>query len=465
MFTVLIDHNSTLPLYQQIYLYIRDEIRDGNLSCGMRLPSSRGLAADIAVSRNTVDMAYDQLRSEGYIEAKPQRGYYVCKIESNIQLQQQDEITIQKVANKEIAYDIDFSPNGVDMQHFPYNRWRKLMKETMIDDNSELFQSGDAQGDYELRHTIRTYLHQSRGVNCREEQIIIGAGSDYLLMLLSQLLKPNTKIGMENPTYKQAYYIFDSCGFLLYPISLDKDGIRVDELNQIEATISYVTPSHQFPLGTVMPIARRMQLLAWANEEGERYIIEDDYDSEFRYQGRPIPALQGSDTNQKVIYMGTFSKAIAPAIRIGYMVLPQKLLDEYYEKAGFYYSTVSRLDQDVIGRFIREGYFERHLNKMRGIYRSKHDCLLAQLQKLNIPVRITGESAGLHLLVEFPKNYIENELVETATKAGVRVYPLSNYKISETTMTPTIILGYARLSEQQIVEGINRLKQQWEGLK
>lgn len=482
MLTILIDTKSSEPIYEQIYKYIREEIKNGNLSCGTKLPSGRGLAMHLEVSRNTVDMAYGQLLSEGYIESVPKKGYYVCPLETlymegihvkNLKEQEKEDIKELAVQNaydemlpREINCQIDFSPSGVDMDYFPYSKWRKLMRECLIDDNKELFLSGSHQGDLQLRKAVQTYLHQSRGVQCQVSQIVIGAGSDYMLLLLSRILSGKQSVAMENPTYKQAYTIFGSVGYCVTPISLDEQGIRMDLLEKSDANLVYVTPSHHFPLGIVMSANRRQQLLAWAAKSTERYIIEDDYDSEFRYFGKPIPALQSQDPFGKVIYMGTLSKVIAPGIRMSYMVLPEPIVKQYQVQAGFYFSTVSRIDQQVIGGFFLQGHFERHLNRMRKIYKGKHDLLLQGLKRAGLPAKIMGESAGLHLLLEFGHStarasQIEDELVKLAEAEGVRVYALSDYYVEEEPHKPTIIIGFARLKEEQIMEGIQCLKKAW----
>ncbi len=461
MITIDLLHESKEPFYEQIYKYIRDEIKAGTLKKNTKLPSSRGLATHLAVSRNTIDTAYAQLVSEGYIESIPKKGYYVCELEATVgeELLEDDWVEEEKA---EENYIVDFSPNGVDMENFPYNQWRKLIKEVMINDNSELFQSGDPQGDREFRKTIRLYLHQSRGVNCRENQIIIGAGMDYLLLLLGMLLQNDKKIAFENAVYPQAYNVFKSLGFQSEAIPLDSQGMVVQELEKSGCDIAYVTPSHQYPTGIVMPISRRLKLLSWANEKDGRYIIEDDYDSEFRYHGRPIPALQGNDRKGNVIYLGTFSKGIAPAIRVSYMVLPQSLYKKFKEKYSFYSSTVSRIDQAVINRFMIEGHFERHLNRMRGIYKAKHDCLLKELKQLGNQISVFGESAGLHLLIAYHGEKTEETLIQLAKEKQVKVYPMSSYTGGESIFPyPVFILGFARLSEEDIKKGISILKKVW----
>ncbi|MCM1158121.1 MAG: PLP-dependent aminotransferase family protein [Clostridium sp.] len=469
MLTVSVDTGSKEPIYEQIYKYIREEIKNGSIACGVKLPSSRGLAQHLAVSRNTVDMAYGQLLSEGYIESVPKKGYYVCDLETLYVEGIQVRETVREesaVHTEESEYLVDFSPNGVDMRYFPYNKWRKLMKECLIDDNKELFLAGDHQGELELRRAVQTYLHQSRGVQCRISQIVIGAGSDYMLLLLSRIFKKKRHVAMENPTYKQAYTIFRSVDYPVTPIDLDEQGIRVDLLEKSDADLAYVTPSHQFPLGLILSANRKRQLLSWAGKQENRYIIEDDYDSEFRYFGKPIPALQSQDPFGKVIYMGTLSKAIAPGIRMSYMVLPESLLAEYNREAGFYFSTVSRIDQNVIGQFLAQGHFERHLNRMRKIYKAKHDILLQSLKESGIPAQISGESAGLHFLLKFggvSEHAAEEErrLVEQAKKEKVRVYALSDYYIEEKMRHPTVLVGFARVKEEEITEGIRRLTGAW----
>lgn len=451
-------------MYLQIYEYIISEIRQGNLTCHGKLPSGRELAQDLNISRNTVNMAYAQLESEGYIEALPKRGYFVREIDELLDMHIPD-VPVQTVTEHTVSkeFQIDFSPFGIDLKHAPYGRWKKLMKETMLDNNETLFQNGDSQGDLGFRRAIKEYLHRSRGVNCTEEQIIIGAGTDYLLMLLTRLLPKYQGIAMENPVYLQAYRVFRNFNYHIYPIPLDAEGMDVQTLKRTDANLAFVTPSHQFPLGIVMPINRRLQLLGWAYEQEDRYIIEDDYDSEFRYQGKPIPALQGIDTKGKVIYLGTLSKAIAPSIRIGYMVLPKQLCEIYQKQASFYATTVSRIDQEIVRKFITEGYFERHLNRMRGIYRAKHDYILNCLSDWDNRVIRKGFSSGLHLLLEFPDtSYTEEELTDLACKAGIKVYPLSSYFIEGTAKRPTILLGYANLTEEEIETGVQILKHVWE---
>ena len=446
------------PLYEQIYSYIRSEIRKGQLLPGERLPSTRFLSAFLEVSRSTVDLAYEQLVSEGYLEAVPWKGYYVCRIEGLYSLSPERGPVRERRAAESSLWDYDLTPNGIDLEHFPYEIWRRLTRNVLLDDRKELFQLGDPKGEWELREAISRYLHQARGVLCRPEQVILGAGNDYLLMLLAAVLGIGRSVAMESPTYEHAYRIFRQLGFPLTAVPMDAQGMDVERLSASGADIAYVMPSHQYPLGVVMPIKRRLELLKWASEKADRYLIEDDYDSEFRYKGKPIPALQGSDRDGRVIYLGTFSKSIAPAIRISYLVLPQPLLSQTEEKLACFSSTVSRIDQMVLNQFIREGHFERHLNRMRKAYREKHDLLLDCLQPLLNRYRLSGEYAGLHMLLTSRTPAREEALLERAAARGVRIYGMKEAALAPfETEHATVLLGYGGLDQERIREGIRRL--------
>ena len=463
--TIRLRTDSDKCLYQQIYEHIRQEIREGKLLAGERLPSTRSLAEYLQVARSTVDYAYDQLLSEGYIEAKPYKGYFVCRLEGIFTMEQREmtETEVARPASEEDGAQarIDFSPYGIDMTGFPFGVWKRITKNILNDSNSELFAQGEPQGDYDLRMTISRYLHSSRGVNCRPEQIIVGAGNDYLLLLLEKILGRHVGIAMENPTYKRAYRIFQSFAYRIYTVDMDDKGMRADRLLELPVRAAYVMPSHQYPTGAVMTIGRRAELLRWAEKEPDRYLIEDDYDSEFRYRGKPIPSLQSSDKRGKVIYIGTFSKAIAPAIRVSYMVLPESLLEVYRRDCSFYSCTVSRIDQRILNEFIRDGYFERHLNKMRMHYRAKHDLLLAELEPFKKAFTISGEDAGLHLLLTAKGAVTEAQLLSAATEAGVKVYGMSENMVETDAPKATILLGFGSVSEPEMKEGLHRLQKAW----
>ncbi|MDD3368730.1 MAG: PLP-dependent aminotransferase family protein [Lachnospiraceae bacterium] len=456
-------------LYEQIYQHIKKEIQAGKFLQGEKLPSTRSLAEQLLVSRTTIDMAYDQLLSEGYIEARPYRGYFVCRLEDLFQLQEnkwqetkERNATDQKV-KESILYD--FSPTAVDMELFPFATWRKITRSILSDASSGLFSLGEPQGDYDLRTTIVRYLHASRGVNCEPEQLVIGAGNDYLLMLLEKIFEKKQIVAMENPTYIRAYRIFQSFGYHVEALPVDRGGIKMESLEECDADIAYIMPSHQYPTGRVMPIGRRMELLRWAAGKSDRYLIEDDYDSELRFKGKPIPSLQASDTTGKVIYIGTFSKSIAPAIRISFMVLPKQLLERYHKNCYFYSSTVSRIDQSILNEFISGGYFERYLNKMRKFYRCKHDCLLEELKPFRKNFKISGEDAGLHVILsDKTGRRTEEELLAGARTENIRLYGMSETLVENSGKEKDqaqVILGFGSLSEEQIQSGIRALKKAW----
>ena len=475
MLTIPISQDNKVPMYEQIYDYIKREILSGHLKAGEKLPSTRQLSGHLCVSRNTIDMAYDQLISEGYIDSYPKRGYYVNDIHWNMEAPLHRFLPTEQSANGVNSikqptkakysgnltaanrYTYDFSPFAIDLEHFPYHTWQKLLK-TSLKERQDLFLLGPNQGDLSFRKALQTYLRRSRGVLCEPEQIIIGAGADYLLQLLCQIFEKDSIIALENPTYMRAYRIFQGFSYKTVPIELDDSGISVSELVTKRAKIAYVTPSHQYPLGIIMPIKRRKELLSWANESTDRYIIEDDHDSEFRFKGKPIPSLQSIDPLGRVIYMGTFSRSIAPAIRIAYMVLPTALLQKYQQLLPHYSSTVSRIDQAIMTEFLTEGYFERHLNRMRTLYKTKHDVMLSALRQFGKHITLLGEQAGLHLAVRFHVSIDESTILSLAFNEGIRLYPLSKHLIGPMNEShPCFLMGFGSLNEEQIQEGMEKL--------
>ena len=463
-------------LYEQIYEYIADEIREGKLLAGEKLPSTRSLADYLQVARSTVELAYEQLLSEGYIESVPYKGYFICRVEElyRIRTDEDGESGRRKTQRPERAaeaaqkdcfsekrersFDIDFSPNAIDMSRFPFGTWRKITRDILSGDRTELFALGEPRGDAALRETVCRYLHASRGVNASPEQIIVGAGNDYLLLLLQYILGRDITAAFENPSYRRAFRIFSSFAAGTVTVPSDENGIRVDGLSASGADVAYVMPSRQFPTGTVMPIGRRTELLRWAAAAPGRYLVEDDYDSEFRYRGKPVPSLQSADTAGRVIYIGTCSKSVAPAIRISFMVLPEGLLGAYEKNCGFFSSTVSRIDQTILNEFLLSGAFERHLNRMRKAYREKHDLLLECLQPLLDRFRLSGEYAGLHVLLTSKDPAREESLLERAAACGVRIYGLKEAALAPfETDCATVLLGYGGLDQEKIREGVRRL--------
>ena len=319
------------------------------------------------------------------------------------------------------------------------------------------------QGDYNLRQSIARYLYQARGVNCTAEQVIIGAGNDNLLQMLSYILDSSCTIGMENPVYHKAMHFFQRMGHSVKSIPVDEQGIQIEPLESLDNIAIYVTPSHQFPLGITMPISRRIKLLNWSQEGSSRYIIEDDYDSEFRYNSRPVPALQSLDQNSRVIYLGTFSKSIAPSLRISYMVLPLPLLKQYLEQYLLFSSAVSRFEQAVLHEFITSGHFETHLNKMRKLYRTRGQDFVQALSVFGNQLQIFGEGAGLYLTVQLKNGLSEAEMCKKAEEAGVKVYPISPYFTGEVPKEhrSKVLLGFGALTTEQMQQGVDLLYKAW----
>ncbi len=475
---ITLDTEKKQPLYEQIYEALREAILQGRILQGEKLPSTRFEAEYLQVSRSTVELAYDQLVSEGYIHSEPYRGYFACDVRELYDLTDirtsdaktfamEEAETVHSDRKKsdflrkseKTSYQIDFSLNELSMENFPYSGLSKIMKNLLLDQGEQIMSSGSAFGENNLKETICDYLYHARNVRCNPDQIIIGAGNEYLQLMLVQMLGVSHCVAMESPTYLRAYRTFKNAGLSVREVALDESGMRVDLLQEMDASIAYVMPSHQFPLGIVMPMKRRLELLNWAVEEPERYIIEDDYDSEFRYKGKPIPALQGIDRSGRVIYLGTFSKSIASSIRVSYMVLPEQLLERYRECCGFYACTVPNLMQQAICQFMQEGYFEKNLNRMRAIYKSKHDYMLAELKKYSWVREIMGENSGLHLLVEVDTELSEQQVIEACAKQQIRVYGLSEYYISQNPKReyPILLLGYGGLTEEQIADGLQMI--------
>ena len=328
----------------------------------------------------------------------------------------------------------------------------------------ELMKVSPTGGIYELRKAIAEYLKSFRGMLVDANQIVMGAGTEYLYGMLVQLLGNDREYCIENPGYKKLVQIYQQHQIICRYADMDEDGITVEGLRKSGADIAHISPGHHFPSGITMPAHRRYEVLAWANEKNGRYIIEDDYDSEFRYKGRPIPALQGNDTEGKVIYLGTFSRAIAPSIRISYMVLPETLLPAYEENGRCFSATVSKTDQKILEGFMRSGAFERHLNRMRAQYKGKHDLLIRLLKEFGREYTVSGENAGVHVLVHLPRGLSEAEAVQRAKEDGVRVYGLERYCIgaaADPAQGGTVLLGYAGLSEEEIAEAAAILKKCW----
>lgn len=447
------------PLYKQLYREIKQAIVDGRISVDTKLPSKRKLAEFLDISQTTVELAYGQLVAEGFIESRARKGFYAQPVEELAYLDMPQE---EPLLAEPLQYRYDFNPAAIDSQSFPFSTWRKLSKDLLDETNHELLLTGHPQGDEKLRYEISRYLFQSRGVVCEADQIIIGSGTEQLMPLLIRLLDKTTVFGFENPGYALTHSIFAHHDRKAVPISIEADGINVGELEASEVDIAYVTPSHQFPTGAVLSATKRAQLLNWAAAKPERYIIEDDYDSEFRYTSRPIPALQSMDVSGRVIYISTFSKSLMPSLRIAYMVLPKRLMRTYRQTFLHYSSSVPRIDQQLVSEFMKEGHFARHLNRMRKLYKKKLEHLTTVLHLFAPAVTVSGQQAGMHIVLTVQTPLTENELVERAKQAGIRVFGLGSYDVEGKTVSPPkIVLGFGGLTEPQIEQGILKLMACW----
>ena len=457
-----LDKNATEPLYEQLYDAIKKGIVDGSIPVEKKLPSKRKLADFLMISQTTIELAYGQLLAEGYIVSKPRIGFFVEDIATLPYIDK--AVVVPEEKSSTPRYKIDFSPGRIDTASFPFSTWRRYAKDAVDEQQHHLLLAGSAQGEYALRKEIASYLYQSRGVHCRPEQIVVGSGTEQLIPMILQILGDYNVYALENPGYQMTHHIIEQYGQRSLPIRIDDDGLDVSELEKSDANITYVTPSHQFPTGAILSAPRRAQLLQWASRQENRYIIEDDYDSEFRYIGKPIPSLQGLDHQQKVIYLSTFSKSLMPSLRIAFFVLPEKLMPRYHALFTYYTCTVPRFEQHILAQFMRDGHFSKHLNRMRKIYRKKLEKLtetIAQYEAVNI----SGEQAGMHVALTVKHDLTAEQLSTQAKAAHIRISPLSQYMLKEDARyNQHLLLGFGGIDEQCIPQTIKTLFALW-GLK
>ena len=454
--TIRLHPEDALPLYEQLYRAITAEIAAGRIPVGARLPSRRALCRHLGISGSTADAAYALLVQEGYVSAQEKRGYFVRPLQP---------LTPVKPAKRPdgppasaAPPEFDFSTSAVDAGLFPYATWIRLFRDT-LQSRPELLQRGDPQGDWELRAALCDFLYQRRGARISPCQLVIGAGADYLTGLLLQLLPKGTVVAAEDPGYNGIYRAGDRLGLPVLPIPLDEEGMSVDALARSGASVCHITPSHQFPLGMSMPIGRRSQLLHWAQEQEGRYIIEDDYDSEFRHRLRPLPALQGLSEQDRVIYLGTFSRSLAPSMRLAYMALPEPLLQQYHRDHHKSGETVSRFEQQTLAAFIAGGYLQRHLRRAGNAYAQRSERLLELLYA--VPgARAQGTEAGLHFLLTIPQ-WSEADLVGRASKAGIALHGVSAYCRNAKAPPSTLVMGYAGLRDDQLEAAVDTLRRAW----
>ncbi|MBX2863712.1 MAG: PLP-dependent aminotransferase family protein [Leptolyngbyaceae cyanobacterium MAG.088] len=474
---LIIDSASPEPLHQQVYSQIRSAILSGRLASGQRLPPSRTLAKSFNLSRTTVTQGYDQLISEGYLQTRPGAGTYICSqlpevllVAGPIKPSHQTVVNIplsaygQRVNQSSLrplrkSYDISFRYGHPALDLFPVELWRKLLSKHCRATIQWLNYAQKSYGHWPLRQAVADYLKHSRAVRCTPEQVIITSGSQQALSLITQLLvNPGDSVAIEDPGYRGARHIFKSNGANLLPMPLDRNGLIVDTLVEGDDTprLVYVTPSHQFPTGALLSLPRRLALLQWAWQTGA-LIIEDDYDSEYRYGGRPIPSLQGLDSHASVLYVGTFSKVMFPSIRLGYLVVPDALVNVFGKAKWLADRQPPTLTQYALAEFIKAGHLERHIRKMRLCYERRRKTLVQALyQHFGQDVKILGDSAGLHVMAKLPLNLSDDDIVARAASVGVEMCSAQiQYEVPHN--TGEFVFGYTAINEDQIEAGIDRV--------
>lgn len=464
MLTYDLNKTGGLALYEHLYSCIKKDITDGTLSPDEHLPSKRSLAAHLGVSTITIENTYAQLMSEGYIYSLPKKGYYVSDISGISSKNNVSSSESSGFASKNYSFNLpvsedpknllaDFSSNRTSPDTFPFSVWAKLMREIISEKSTELLEKSDGRGVYSLRKAISDHLLAFRGMKVNPECIIIGAGTEYLYGLLILLLGRSRLYCIERPGYSIIEEVYRSNGVQFVSADLDDCGIIPQALYENGSEIVHISPTHHFPTGITMPIARRYELLTWAHENEKRYIIEDDYDSEFRLTGRPIPSLYSIDEG-RVIYMNTFSKSLSGTLRVSYMVLPPALMKQFISNLGFYSCTVSNFEQYTLARFIEGGYFEKHLNRMRLHFSKKRENIIRLLKESPLGERseIIEKDSGTHFLLKLDTALEDETLSELLLKKGIRLFPVSKYYSGAAPLSyrHCFICNYTRLETEEL---------------
>ena len=459
MRTYVMEDRGGLPLYEHLYRCIRRDILDGTLAAGERLPSKRALAEHLHISVMTVEAAYRQLEAEGYLTVRPRRGFFAAPVEQ-LPLPAASAPVPPEVPEAP-AWRLDLRSNRVDASRFPVSAWARLTRRVLTEDIESLLQPVPHQGLTVLRQAIARDLREYKGMAVSPEQIVVGAGAEYLYLLLAQLLGRDAVLAVEDPGYPRIRQVYGKWGAVCRPVPLDSQGVPPEALEAVGAGAVHLSPSHHYPTGLVTPIGRRQALLRWA-ERADGIVIEDDYDSEFRFTGRPIPTLQSIDPAGRVVYMNTFSQTISPSMRVGFMVLPPRLLERYRRELDFYACTVPALDQHVLARFLDRGHYEQHLARMRKEYRQRRDAVLAAFRSSPFRDRITisEQGAGLHFLLKLDTEEPDPVLRDRAAALGVRLGFLSAYAaMPSPAYAHTLVVNYAGLSPAALPEAMDLLAQ------
>ena len=455
MLTYSFEGKGSESLYAHLYNCIKNDVLSGVLASGYKLPSKRTFAKNLGISTITVENAYAQLIAEGFIYSIPKKGYFVSDIDVTRSVKY---ASAPMRTAEDASFFADLVSNSTPL--FPFSVWAKLMRDAISHRDRELMTKPPCGGIYELREQIAEHLRQFRAVEVDSSRIIVGAGTEYLYGLIIQLIGRDKIYAVEEPGYKKIGKIYESHGVKVAHIPIDKSGLNAQELKKSSADAVHISPSHHFPTGIVMPISRRYELLSWAAQKEGRYIIEDDYDSEFRMVGKPVPSLKSIDAADAVIYVNTFTKSLAPTIRISYMVLPAPLAERFYRELGFYSCTVSNFEQYTLAEFIGGGYLENHINRMRRHYKNVRDTFLDEIRKNHVlkHAKICEEDAGLHFLLKLDTSLTDDELKAAIRRGGVNISCLSDY-YSDASLSEkgTLIINYSSILSEDVPEVVARL--------
>jgi GntR family transcriptional regulator / MocR family aminotransferase len=450
-------NSNKIYLYEEVYVHLKNLIEKDILNEDEKMPSKRRLAENFNISPLTVEKAYAQLIDEGYVYSVEKKGYFVSKkvaiFKPTFSVKQ--EIT----KNEEIhSYKYDFSTGKVDTSYFPHKTWAKLAREVLSEQHHQMLNEIDPMGLFELREEIAKHIEIYRGIQVDPNQIFVGSSSTQLLNLLIEILGRQKIYGIEDPTYPKIYHLFKSLDIQTHLIEVDDMGLNIDKLKQTNIDIIHVVPSHQYPTGVMMTIQRRKALLNWVYQSKERYIIEDDYDSEFKYQGKPAEALRGLDQQDKVIYMNTFSKSLAPSFRVAYLVLPKHLLPKLMKISKYHRCTVPNFEQYILYKFMHNEHFSRHLHRMMKVYRQKLELLL-NLTKVYQHINIKNYESGLHFILSFKSNISETKLLNQFITNDIYVQSVSTFRHKQDNSLKTIdlVIGYSGLTLLSLEEGYKKL--------
>lgn len=489
MLTLNLEPNKPQPIYMQIYQYIKNEILLHHLTPGTKLPSKRSLATQLGISTITVEGAYGQLVSEGYIYARLKSGYFVSPVENyhqSMNFFDQQQINNNNPQKKNTSSDwegsiisqdskknsemndsttvpaphrVDLSSNSLLAENFPFSIWSRLLRHTISEKQQLLLTQSPTAGVAPLRQAIANHLRHFRGMDISPEQIVIGAGTEYLYELLIKLIGRDKIYCVEDPGYQKLRRIYRDNGACCIALPIDQQGMSVTALNTVSCDVIHISPSHHFPTGIITPISRRYELLGWV-AAGPRYIIEDDYDTEFRLVGRPIPSLFSIDMSNKVIYMNTFSKSLASTIRISYMVLPKPLMEEFNNKLNYLSCTVSTFEQYTLAEFINQGYFERHINRMRNNYKKLRQQLLKALTSHpdHERIKILQQSSGLYFLLQIDTILSDRDLEARLRQKGLMLQPLQHYyQNRQAAPEHTFVVNYSSIASTDIHQIVDAL--------